>query len=157
MKSDPRAPRASSAVVRKVMQANRGRDTGPEIAVRSLLHAGGLRFRKHQAPLQGLRCTADVVFPSERVAVFIDGCWWHACPVHGRRPSANRGYWSSKFERNRARDRRNDEALRRAGWAVVRAWEHEEPVAVAERVRSTVLRRRTDRPRPASLQPAKAS
>lgn len=99
------------------MQANRGRDTTPEVLVRSLLHASGLRFRKHHRQLPDLRCAADIVFSKERVAVFIDGCWWHACPVHGRRPSTNGGYWSAKFERNRARDRRNDEVLRAAGWA----------------------------------------
>ncbi len=140
--SDPRSPPASSGAVRRTMQANRGRDTRPEVRLRSTLHSLGLRFFTHRRPMSSLRCVADVVFPSERVAVFVDGCWWHGCPQHGRRPRTNPDYWSAKFERNRLRDQRNDASLGEAGWAVVRAWEHEDPAAVAQRVRALVLQRR---------------
>lgn len=124
------------------MRGNRSRDTRTEAAVRSVLHSFGLRFRKHVRPLQELQCTADVVFRKERVAVFVDGCFWHGCPEHGRRPSTNAAYWNRKLDRNIARDRRNDAALSAAGWTIVRAWEHEAPEAVAVRVRDAVAERR---------------
>jgi len=103
-----------------------------------LLHRSGLRFRKHARPLPGLRCEADVVFTRQRVVVFIDGCFWHGCPAHGRRPTRNSEYWSPKIERNIARDRRNDDALTAAGWTVLRFWEHDDPAAVATAVYEAV-------------------
>lgn len=124
------------------MKGNKGRDTVPEIAVRSALHSMGLRFRKNARPVKGLRCTADVVFPRERVAVFIDGCFWHSCPEHGRVPTKDRTYWSEKLERNVARDARNNGALEAAGWAVLRYWEHERIEEVVAKVREQVLARR---------------
>ena len=124
------------------MQGNHSRDTRPEIAVRSALHRTGLRFRKHARPLPSLKCEADVVFPRERIAVFVDGCFWHGCPEHGKRPGEPGGYWHAKLERNASRDRRNDVALKAAGWLVVRVWEHEPPDRIVERVRELVLRRR---------------
>lgn len=135
-------PEASSAGVRAVMRGNRGRDTGPEVRIRSALHRMGLRFRKHQRPLDGLRCEADIVFPRERVAVFVDGCFWHGCPVHGRVPKGNGDYWSEKLWRNRRRDRRNDVALHAMGWLVIRVWEHEGTDEVATRVWEEVVSRR---------------
>lgn len=96
-------------------------------------------------PIPGLRRTADVVFPSRRVAVFVDGCFWHGCPEHHRIPHANRGYWESKVERNRARDADTDSALRAAGWTVVRVWEHEDPVDAADRVEQAVRGGLTER------------
>jgi len=127
------------------MQGNRSRDSRAEVAVRSALHRSGLRFRKHARPLPDLECEADAVFRPERVAVFIDGCFWHGCPEHGRRPSGNAPYWHAKLGRNVARDRRNDSLLHEAGWVVLRAWEHEDPTAVAERVRAVVVDRRAQR------------
>jgi DNA mismatch endonuclease (patch repair protein) len=88
------------------------------------VHALGLRFRKHVAPLRGLRCRADLVFARQRVAVFVDGCFWHACPDHGTKPKANEWYWNPKLIKNVERDRMNDAALILAGWTVVRLWEH---------------------------------
>lgn len=126
----PAPPPATSPAVRRSMQGNRRKDTKPEVAVRSLLHASGLRYRTHTRPLRGLRCEADVVFPRQRVAVFIDGCFWHGCPEHGTRPASNEGYWNAKIDRNVARDRRNDDALSAADWRVLRFWEHDDPEAV---------------------------
>jgi len=126
------------------MVGNKGRDTQPETMVRSALHAMGLRFRKHARPLPGLRCTADIVFPRERIAVFIDGCFWHGCPQHGRVPGKNSSYWSEKLERNAQRDRRNDQALDEAGWAVLRYWEHERPDEVAHAIQTKVIERRRE-------------
>lgn len=94
------------------------------------------------APLPMLRCRADLVFPTERVAVFVDGCYWHGCPEHGGRPMTNSAYWNAKIARNVARDRRNDAALADAGWGVVRVWEHEPPSDAARRVANSVQNRR---------------
>jgi DNA mismatch endonuclease, patch repair protein len=103
-----------------------------ERTLRSLLHRSGLRFRKHTAPLPGLRCRADVVFPKRRIAVFVDGCFWHRCPLHGSRPKANTDWWQKKLEANVARDRRNDQALTAAGWHVLRFWTHEQVETMVE-------------------------
>jgi len=124
------------------MQGNRKRDTRPEVAVRSALHRLGLRFRKHRPPLSDLRCLADVVFPRERVAVFVDGCYWHRCPLHGTSPRTHSGYWEAKLTGNVARDRRNDAMLAAADWLVLRIWEHEAVDEAAERVKKAVLARR---------------
>jgi DNA mismatch endonuclease (patch repair protein) len=86
-----------------------------------------------------------VVFPTERCAEFVDGCFWHGCPTHGREPRANSSYWLAKIERNRARDRRNDVLLTEAGWLVIRAWEHESPEDVADRIVRAVSERRFTR------------
>ncbi len=114
------------------MVGNRGADTKPERALRSALHARGLRFFKNRRPTSEIACRADIVFPSPRLAVFVDGCFWHRCPLHGVSPRANSDYWRAKLDRNIARDRRNDRALRAAGWEVMRVWEHEDPIATAE-------------------------
>lgn len=138
----PPAPAASSPSARRVMQANRSQDTRPEKAIRSALHRRGLRFRKHAAPLSGLRCRADLVFPTEQIAVFIDGCFWHGCPDHSTQPRTNRKYWTAKIERNMQRDQLNDETLRLAGWESLRIWEHERPIDAVERIERVVKARR---------------
>lgn len=116
------------------MQGNRKRDTGPELALRSALHRRGLRYRVNVKPVATIPCRADIVFRRQRVAVFVDGCFWHACPQHGTSPRTNASYWSAKIARNVERDRRNDADLTAAGWTVVRVWEHEHPQAAGERV-----------------------
>lgn len=131
---------ASSDGVRKSMRANRGRDTGPELALRRALHARGYRFRVNIRPEPGIRRTADVVFTRRRVAVFVDGCFWHGCPQHATRPKTNREFWTSKLDNNRARDLETNEQLRAAGWSVVRIWEHE-PVEDAVRSVATEVER----------------
>jgi DNA mismatch endonuclease (patch repair protein) len=136
------APPPSSPAARTVMQANRSRDSGLEITLRKALHAEGFRFRKHRRPIPAVRCEPDVVFPREKVVVFVDGCWWHGCPEHWQPPVANREFWIRKVEVNAARDRRNDDALVAAGWLVVRAWEHEEIADVTARVAEAVVNRR---------------
>jgi DNA mismatch endonuclease (patch repair protein) len=116
------------------MQANRGRDTKPELAVRRILHARGLRYRVGVRPLPGLNRTADIVFPGRRVCVFVDGCFWHGCEQHYAPPKTNRDFWEKKAASNKARDADTDERLRAAGWTIVRAWEHEPPEEIADRV-----------------------
>ena len=118
------------------------RDTGPEMALRSELHGRGLRFRVDRAPVQGVRSRADVVFGPDRVAVYVDGCFWHCCPQHGTMPKANAEFWEAKLERNRQRDAETDAALRERGWEVVRVWEHEEVGEAADRVEDVLRVRR---------------
>ncbi|MDQ2761125.1 MAG: very short patch repair endonuclease [Actinomycetota bacterium] len=108
-------------------RANRRRDTTPELALRQALRAVGLRFRVDFAirPDAGRAIRPDIAFTARRLAVFVDGCFWHGCPEHHRQPRANSEYWSSKIERNRERDSRDAARLRDAGWRVLRFWEHE--------------------------------
>ena len=130
-----RPPAASNAAVRRRMQATRGRDTAPELAVRRELHRRGLRYRvDHPLADASPRRRADAVFPRARLALYIDGCFWHGCVEHGKRPRTNDGYWADKLARNQERDRDTDRRLRDAGWTVLRVWEHEEPCSVGEQV-----------------------
>ncbi|MFI0962364.1 very short patch repair endonuclease [Streptomyces sp. NPDC021080] len=124
------------------MQAIRSRDTTPERLIRRLVHAQGLRYRVAARPLSDLRRTADMVFRPTKVAVFIDGCYWHGCPEHYVSPKTNPGYWSDKVARNMARDRDTNERLRAAGWLVLRFWEHEPAEECSEAIRQAVISRR---------------
>lgn len=125
---------ASSDAIRRTMLGCRSRDTRPEKALRSVLHAMGLRFRVCTRPVAQVRRTADVVFTRARVAVFMDGCFWHGCPQHYRIPRTNTAYWADKITGNQTRDRQTDELLQDAGWTVVRIWEHEDALVAAEAV-----------------------
>jgi DNA mismatch endonuclease, patch repair protein len=111
------------------MRANRGRDTGPEVALRSALHARGLRFRKNvRLDLgEGRRVRPDIVFPRLRLAVFVDGCFWHGCQKHRSFPTSNASFWREKIEGTAQRDKLQAAWLREAGWTVVRVWEHDVP------------------------------
>jgi DNA mismatch endonuclease, patch repair protein len=122
------------------MRAQRERDTGIERAIRSLLHARGLRFRIHRRLLTGSRREVDVVFPGAKVAVFVDGCFWHGCPEHGTWPRNNAEFWRDKIEGNVRRDRDTDARLEADGWTVVRVWEHEAPTDAAARIADAVER-----------------
>lgn len=123
-KEDPRESWASSSGTRASMRSNRGRDTKPELALRSSLHRAGLRFRVSTRPVPTLRRTADVIFTKHRVAVFVDGCYWHGCPAHRSIPSTNREFWAAKIQGNKSRDVETDRLLVEHGWFVVRVWEH---------------------------------
>ena len=137
---------ASSAATRRSMQGNRSRDTRPEIALRSAVHALGLRYRVAARPLGDVRRTADLVFRSQRIAVFVDGCFWHGCPEHFVAPRTNAGYWAAKIGRNQARDAETDAILATEGWTVIRVWEHDDPLRGAERVRDAVAGPRAPSP-----------
>lgn len=134
---------ASTATVRQRMQKQRTRDTAPELAIRRLLHARGLRYRVDVAPLKDLRRRADIVFRPAKVAVFVDGCFWHGCAQHGERPTrANSAYWSAKIARNQLRDRDTDTRLAAAGWLAIRVWEHEPAAEAAARIAHIIAARR---------------
>ncbi|MFJ3505291.1 very short patch repair endonuclease [Streptomyces sp. NPDC090135] len=148
----PEGSTASSSGVRAVMRANRGKDTGPELALRRLLYASGLRYRVDARPVPEIRRRADLVFPGVRVAVFVDGCFWHGCPEHYRPATRNAEFWRKKIEGNKGRDSETNEILRSAGWSVIRVWEHQAPEAAAELVSEEVrTRRNTMRPPRAPL------
>jgi DNA mismatch endonuclease (patch repair protein) len=121
---------------REIMRANRRRDSGPERALRSALHRAGLRFRVDFPirPPGGRPIRPDVVFPGRRVAVFVDGCFWHGCPQHGTQPATNEAYWTQKIGANRQRDLSTTAALTAAGWTVLRFWEHEDPGVAASAI-----------------------
>lgn len=129
-------PPPTDASTRARMQRQPMRDTKPETLLRKELHALGLRFRIDRRPLPDLRRTADVIFPSQRVAVFVDGCFWHGCSLHARPTKSNTKWWAAKIEANKRRDRDTTRALETAGWLVIRVWEHESPAAAASRVQS---------------------
>lgn len=131
-------PPASSPVIQRRMEEQARRDTRPELAVRRAVWRLGLRYRVDVTPLPGMRRRADLVFPGAKVAVFVDGCFWHRCPEHKSIPKANRAWWLAKLDANVARDRDTDLRLSRAGWKVVRVWEHEDPEAAATRIAAVV-------------------
>jgi DNA mismatch endonuclease (patch repair protein) len=116
------------------MLGNRSRDTAPELRIRSALHAVGLRFRVNARPVPTIARRADIVLRRARIAVFVDGCFWHGCPAHYRPPATNQAYWHPKIDANRRRDRDTDERLRAAGWAPLRIWEHEPVVDAVARI-----------------------
>ena len=132
---------ASSPEARARMRSNKSRDTKPELALRSAVPARGLRYRVSAKPLAGVRRTADLVFPRAKVAVFLDGCFWHGCPEHHTVATANATFWADKVENNRKRDRDTDGRLAEAGWISVRIWEHEDVAEAARRVEEIVRAR----------------
>ncbi|AGT90195.1 very short patch repair endonuclease [Rhodococcus qingshengii] len=121
------------------MSAQRRRDTKPEIALRRELHRRGLRYFVDRAPVKGVRRRADLVFPRRKVAVFVDGCFWHSCPQHATFPKNNAQWWTDKLAANVVRDRDTDARLAEQGWTVIRIWEHEDPLVAAERVQKALL------------------
>ena len=132
-------PVPSSEAVSRVMRGNRQSDTTLEVRVRSELHRRGLRFRKQLLITAGdVRVRADVAFPRQGLAVFLDGCFWHRCPEHGNAPRANSGYWSTKLDHNVERDRKVVAALDAMGWTVLRIWEHVPASVVADQVQTTL-------------------
>ncbi|MBI5559016.1 MAG: very short patch repair endonuclease [Deltaproteobacteria bacterium] len=133
-------PSPSSPQVSLNMKKVRIRDTGPEMAVRRLLYAKGLRYRvnyKPKSPKLG-RSTIDIAFPGKRLAIFIDGCFWHNCPEHGEIPKANRKWWGKKFAENAERDEKVSKALIEGGWRVKRFWSHETPENICKLIQETI-------------------
>jgi DNA mismatch endonuclease, patch repair protein len=130
--------RAASAWAR----ANRKLDSLPEVRLRSALQRRGLRFRKNLlVHVTGLSVRPDVVFSRAKIAVFVDGCFWHCCPDHGGHPTGNSAYWGAKLERNRSRDALVTEGLESCGWRVIRLWEHVTPEDAADIIVAEVAAR----------------
>jgi len=127
------------------MRAQRRIDTRPEVLLRKELHLRGMRFRVGTKPIQGLRREIDICFPTARIAVFVDGCFWHGCPVHSRPTKAHTVWWADKIKANKQRDAKTTKKLTTLGWTVVRVWEHQTPKDAADLVESVVRRLRPDR------------
>lgn len=149
-----RAPKASSQLVRRVMQANTGRTTEPERKVRSMVHRLGARFRADARPELSLRCIADLVFRRSKVCVFVDGCYWHGCSLHFAVPRQNALWWAEKIADNRSRDAKQTGELKALGWCVIRIWEHDllgdgAPAAAARIIRAIKKRERKQAAAPA--------
>lgn len=124
------------------MSKQKSRNTGIEMALRQVLHRAGFRYRVHRRPIKGVRREADLVFGPARVAVFVDGCFWHGCPEHATWPKNNADFWRDKIETNRRRDADTDARLQEAGWLPLRIWEHETVDVAADRVITAVRERR---------------
>ncbi|WP_411086971.1 very short patch repair endonuclease [Streptomyces sp. 061-3] len=135
----------SSPGVSARMSRQASRNTNPEVAVRKLLHASGYRYRLNERVPNMSRRTIDIAFTRAKVAVFLDGCFWHGCPDHATQPKANAEWWRQKLDRNMARDAETTEHLTAAGWKVLRFWEHEAPIRVAEQVAKVVDQERSAR------------
>lgn len=123
------------------MQNQRRSGTAPELALRRELWRRGLRYRV-DVPLVGRRRRADIVFSTAKLAVFVDGCFWHSCPVHGSLPKNNAEWWQQKLDANRRRDGDSDSSLIANGWSVVRVWEHEDMRLAADRIEPLVRSKR---------------
>lgn len=136
------AAAATSPAVSERMRRQRERDTAVELRLRRRLHAAGLRYRVHVRPLAGVRRTADIVFRPARVAVFVDGCFWHGCSEHKTIPVSNRAFWDEKIRRNVERDADTRSRLEAAGWLYVQVWEHDDPDTAAKAIARLVRGRR---------------
>ena len=146
-------PTASTEAVRRRMQAVRRRDTPTELALRRILHARGYRYVVDVRPLPTLRRRADIVFRRQRVAVFVDGCFWHGCPEHRSWPKTNSDWWRRKLEANRRRDADTDACLWAAGWRAIHVWEHESLIAASDRVIAFVTDAKATASTPAAYSP----
>ena len=133
-----------SAGTRRSMQSNVRRDTKPELAIRKRLYARGARYRVDYPLWFDRRRRADIVFTRHKVAVFVDGCFWHGCASHYTSPKANAAFWRAKIVANRLRDHDTNERLTEAGWIVLRFWEHTAPDAVVEEVLAAIAGRVAD-------------
>ena len=131
-------PIPSSEAALKRMQAAKPKDTAPEMAIRSALHRRGLYYCVDAKPLKELNRRADIIFRPARVAIFVDGCFWHGCPIHGTQARANAEFWRLKIKRNQERDKDTNKQLENAGWKVIRVWEHEDPEKASEKIYNIV-------------------
>jgi DNA mismatch endonuclease (patch repair protein) len=136
------APPASDSATRARMIAQRRRDTDCEMAIRRILHRAGFRYRVDAALIPNSRLRADIVFPSTRVAVFVDGCFWHGCPIHGSLPRRNASWWRQKLAYNQRKDMRSSLLHEEAGWKVLRYWSHDAPTVVAAELMEVLRARR---------------
>ena len=137
-----RAPRPSDAATELRMRTQRQRDTQCELEIRRKLHRTGVRYRIDCPPLTDCRRRADIVIRPARIAIFIDGCFWHKCPLHWKAPHRNSAWWTEKIDSNARRDQETSDLLKQRGWLVIRVWEHEPADAVVRRIIKAVCLRR---------------
>lgn len=133
---------ASSPAVRRSMLGNKSRDTKPELVVRKYLHAAGFRYRVHARPIKDWNRRADLVFPRAKIAIFVNGCYWHGCPKHYKEPKTNTAYWAKKIGRNVERDTETLKRLTNQGWMVISIWEHEDLIKRAQKIGVRIQKRR---------------
>jgi len=141
-RSSNKNPTPSSKAALNRMKAAKPRDTAPEKALRSELHKKGLHYRIDAKPVKELNRRADIVFRSAKVAVFVDGCFWHGCPIHGTQAKANAEFWKNKIKQNQIRDANTNQILKKAGWKVIRVWEHESPEKASRKIYSIIMKRK---------------
>jgi DNA mismatch endonuclease, patch repair protein len=132
-RTQPVSPETSKRMARTAQ-----RDNVRERALRAELHRRGLRFRLHRRLIDGTRRSVDIVFPAPKIAVFVDGCFWHGCPTHGTWPKNNAEWWRTKIDANIQRDRNTDSCLKELGWTVIRVWEHEPVIKATDRIEQMV-------------------
>jgi DNA mismatch endonuclease (patch repair protein) len=137
------APSSDAALHR--MKAAKPRDTAPEKALRSKLHKKGLRYQVDVKPVRDLNRKADILFRSAKVAVFVDGCFWHGCPIHGTQAKANAEFWKNKIKQNQKRDADTTKQLKIAGWRIIRIWEHENSIKASEKIYNIIRKRQKTR------------
>lgn len=135
-------PSASSGAALARMKAAKPTDTAPELAIRSVLTQKGLSFQIDEKPIDNLNRKADIIFRPVKVAVFVDGCFWHGCPIHGTKAKANAEFWASKIKQNQERDLDTTRRLEASGWKVIRVWEHENPEEVSQKIYDIVIKRK---------------
>lgn len=136
-------PRPLSPAVQRRLSEQRVRDTTLELSVRRLLHARGFRYRVDAVVSERPRRRADIVFTRLKLAIFLDGCFWHQCPEHSMPPKNNSSWWAEKLRRNVARDLQTVELLETRGWRVLRFWEHESQSTIVDSIASVVAEIRT--------------
>lgn len=139
-----KVPPPSSEAALSRMRAAKPIDTAPEMALRSAIHRRGFRYRVDTKPLKELNRRADIVFRPTKVAVFVDGCFWHGCPIHATQSKANAEFWQAKIQQNQDRDLDTNRRLEEAGWKVIRVWEHENPEDTAEMICAIIRERRNE-------------
>ncbi|HML39854.1 MAG TPA: DNA mismatch endonuclease Vsr [Bellilinea sp.] len=135
-------PKPSSFAAKRRMEAAKPKDTLPEIKLRAALKELGIDFEVDVKPIEDLKRRADILFREDGIAVFVDGCFWHGCPIHGTQAKANAEFWTEKIKRNKDRDVDTNQRFEAAGWTVIRVWEHEYPIEAAMKIAEIIERRR---------------
>ena len=138
----PVSPKPLTGAIARRMRAVKQKNTAPELELRTALHRLGLRYRVNASTLPHSRFRADIVFRRGKVAIFVNGCFWHGCATHRTIPRNNFSWWAQKLENTRIRDRRIDSDLKLAGWFPIRVWEHDDFYRAAHAIRAVVIHRR---------------
>ena len=135
-------PKPSSFAAKRRMEAAKPKDTLPEMKLRTALEQLGKDFEVDVKPIEDLQRKADILFREDKVAVFVDGCFWHGCPMHGTLAKANAEFWIDKIKRNKERDKDTNQRFEAAGWTVIRVWEHEDPIEASMKIAKIIERKR---------------